>query len=69
MGLSRKHVEAAMSKLNRMGLRLRQRALRCYEILMFALLLAVALLAAWPAAGAPAPQCGNTHSSATVITT
>ena len=59
-----------MSKLARMGLRLRQRALRCYELLMFALLLAVALVAAWPAVvGATAPQCGNTHSSATVITT
>jgi hypothetical protein len=58
-----------MSRFARFARRLRQRALRCYELVMFALLLAVALAAAWPAVGAAALQCGKIHSSATVITT
>lgn len=35
-----------MDRISRLLRRARQRALHCYEILMFALLLAVALLAA-----------------------
>ena len=51
--------------------RLRRRLLRCYEAGMFALLLAVALMAVVPAssgeARAAGAQCGKTQSSAMVI--
>ena len=54
---------------HRFLLRLRQRAVRCYELLLYALLLALAFGAAL--AGTPAggdePQCGNIHSNAPVI--
>ena len=54
---------------HRLLLRLRQRAVRCYEMLLYALLLALAFgaaLAGTPPGGEDA-QCGNIHSSASVI--
>ena len=54
---------------HRFLLRLRQRAVHCYELLLYALLLALAFGAAL--AGAPAgaedTQCGNIQSRAPVI--
>lgn len=60
-----------MSKLHRFALRLRQQALRWYEILLCAMLLALALAVAspLPALGEEeAVQCGNTQSSSGVYT-
>jgi len=54
---------------HRFLLRLRQRAVRCYEMLLYALLLALAfgaVLAGTPT-GAEDAQCGNIHSSPSVI--
>jgi hypothetical protein len=67
--------ETAMTAWTRLFLRLRKRALRCYEIGMLALLVAGAVVAGLPAtAAAPsaagaaaATQCGNTQSNAAVI--
>ena len=60
-----------MSRFSRFLLRLRQRALRCYEVGMLALLVGVAVLATVPAAAsdddADATHCGNSQSSATVM--
>jgi len=66
-----------MTDTERLFLRLRRRALQCYEVLLYAMLLALAggvLLVTSPSAaqddghtGDPA-QCGNIQSSATVIT-
>ena len=61
-----------MTPWSRALLRLQQRLLRCYEYFLFALLLAMAMLAAWPAspvqAAAPEPdQCGKNQSSPTVM--
>jgi len=63
-----------MTALSRTLLRLRRLFLRCYEIAMFALLLGVAVAAAWPATGSGAARqgaaqwCGNIQSSALVMT-
>ena len=60
-----------MTDLSRFALRLRRRALRCYELGMFAMLVALALSAGLPASGAPAApaaaQCGNIQSSTVVM--
>jgi hypothetical protein len=52
-------------------LRLRRRALHCYELGMLALLLGIALATTLPADAeafvAAPPQCGNAQSSAAVI--
>lgn len=68
-------LETAMTALSRLFLRLRKRALRCYEIGMLALLVSGAVVATLPSAAsteaAPGPgagtQCGNIQSSAVVI--
>ena len=64
-----------MSPLSRLFLRLRKRALRCYEIGMLALLVSGAVVATLPPAAsteaangvATATQCGNIQSNAVVI--
>lgn len=58
-----------MSRLSRLLLRLRQRFLRCYEIAMFGMLVALAVAAAVPggATGAAPAQCGNIQSSTVVM--
>jgi hypothetical protein len=73
IGLPTLHVGshgAIMTDRQRLFLRLRQRALQCYEYLLYAMLLAlasgVALTAAAAAQDDPA-QCGNSQSSAAVI--
>jgi len=58
-----------MTAIQRTLQRLRRRTVHCYELLLYALLLALALavgLAASP--GAEDAQCGNIQSSADVIT-
>lgn len=61
-----------MSDFSRFALRLRRRLVRCYEALLLAALLALAIAALSPAAAAGGEQsaaeahCGNNHSSATV---
>ena len=60
-----------MTKLHRFAIRLRHEALRCYEILLCAMLLALALAIAWPLSPPgedEAVQCGNTQSSSGVYT-
>jgi hypothetical protein len=60
-----------MTDTERVLLRLRQRALQCYEYLLFAMLLALAGGVAWTASSAAqedAAQCGNIQSSAAVMT-
>ena len=60
-----------MTTSRRFLMRLRRRAVYCYELLLYALLLALTfgvLLAGSPAGAADA-QCGNIHSSAAVIAT
>lgn len=61
-----------MTKFSRFAWRVRQRALRWYEIGLYALLLAMALAVALPAASSEAEdvpaQCGNIQSSPTVMT-
>ena len=59
-----------MTPFSRFLLRLRRRVVHGYELLLYALLLSLALgvgLAASPA-GASDDQCGNIHSSPSVIT-
>lgn len=58
-----------MFPLSRLTSRLRQQALRWYEILLCAVLLALALSIAAPAqeADADAVQCGNIQSSTVVM--
>ncbi len=59
-----------MSPTRRIFLRLRDRAVRCYELLLYALLLSLGLgvvFAAAEAADDPV-QCGNIHSSSGVMT-
>lgn len=62
-----------MTPTSRFFLRLRQRAVHCYELLLYALLLALVFavgLASSPAgAAADDAQCGKIQSSATVIVT
>jgi hypothetical protein len=62
----------AMTPLHHAFFRLRQRALQAYELLLCALLVALAteVVLASAAAGAheAPPQCGNIQSSAVVIT-
>jgi hypothetical protein len=61
--------EPPMTSTHRFFLRLRRRAVRCYEMLLYALLLALAfgvVLASSPA-GADDVQCGNIQSSTLVI--
>ena len=57
---------------SRLAIRARQQALRCYEIGLYALLLAMAGAVALPASPAEAEevpaQCGNIQSSAVVMT-
>lgn len=60
-----------MTPIQRVLLRLRDRAVRTYELLLYAFLLSLALgvvLAGSPAAGDEPAQCGNTHSSSGVYT-
>ncbi|HEX7891891.1 MAG TPA: hypothetical protein VF522_21265 [Ramlibacter sp.] len=61
-----------MSRLHRFAIRLRQEALRWYEILLCAMLLALAWAIASPLAASgeeeAAVQCGNTQSSSGVYT-
>jgi hypothetical protein len=63
--------EPPMSQSSRLAIRLRQHALRCYEIALYALLAAMAVAGALPASSAEAQdrplQCGNIQSSAVVI--
>jgi hypothetical protein len=60
-----------MSKLQRFALRLRQQALRWYEIVLCATLLALALAVAAPSSAhdgeEAAVQCGNIQSSTVVM--
>ncbi|RZI97452.1 MAG: hypothetical protein EOO54_29760 [Haliea sp.] len=58
-----------MPRLSRLASRLRQQALRWYEILLCAVLLALALSIAAPAhePAADAVQCGNIQSSTVVM--
>lgn len=62
-----------MTPFSRFLLRLRDRALRCYEIFLYALLVSLGFLVAMPADPAAAAtdddevQCGKAHSSAVVI--
>jgi len=63
--------ELPMTPMRRVFLRLCRRAVYCYELVLYALLLALTLgvaLAGSPAAAGDA-QCGNIQSSAAVITT
>jgi len=64
-------LELPMIDTRRVLLRLRRRAVHCYELLLYAMLLALTLGVAFASspAGARDAQCGNIHSSATVITT
>jgi hypothetical protein len=58
-----------MSHTDRLLLRLRDRFVRGYELLLYAFLLALTfgvVLAASPAAGEEPAQCGKTHSSSGV---
>jgi hypothetical protein len=58
-----------MTPFARLLLRLRRRAVHCYELLLYGLLLALAggvVLASSPA-GAEDVQCGNSHSSTAVM--
>lgn len=59
----------AVTVLSRLGSRLRKQALRWYEILLCAVLLALALSVAAPGAepDAEAVQCGNIQSSPVVM--
>ena len=58
-----------MTFLQRTLLRLRRRAVYCYELLLYALLLAMGLGVAWSVAPAGEDSyCGKSHSSAPVIT-
>jgi hypothetical protein len=62
--------ETAMTEFERIALRLRQRALQCYEYLLYAMLLALAagvVLTAAAAARDDPAQCGNIQSSAPVM--
>lgn len=58
-----------MTAFSRLGSRLRKQALRWYEILLCALLLALALSVVAPGGEpeAEAVQCGNIQSSAVVM--
>jgi hypothetical protein len=60
-----------MTDRPRFSLRLRQRALRCYELGLYAVLVAMALAVALPAAALDtdddSPQCGKAQSSAVVM--
>lgn len=58
-----------MTALSRLGSRLRKQALRWYEILLCAVLLALALSIATPAQEAEpdAVQCGKSQSSTVVM--
>jgi len=60
-----------MKPISRLVVRLRQQALRCYEIGLYALLLAMAAAVAMPVSSAEAEdapvQCGNIQSSAVVM--
>jgi hypothetical protein len=60
-----------MTRTHRFFLRLRQRAVHGYELLLYALLLALAFGAALAAspAGAEDAQCGNIQSSTVVMST
>jgi hypothetical protein len=64
-------LEPSMSPLSRFTLRLRQRALRWYEIGLCAALLALALAVALPSSASEsedeAVQCGNIQSSTVVM--
>jgi hypothetical protein len=63
--------EACMTQRPRISLRLRQWALRCYEIGLYTVLLAMAMAVGLPAAPsdgeADAVQCGKAQSSALVM--
>ena len=61
-----------MTPWSRALLRLQQGLLRCYEFFLISLLLAMALLAAWPASsaqqeGADPYQCGGKNQSSPVV--
>ena len=58
-----------MTSFQRTLLRVRRRAVYCYELLLYALLLSLALGVAWSASPTSDDgYCGKTHSNATVIT-
>jgi hypothetical protein len=61
-----------MTPFSRLAWRLRRHLLRCYELGLYVLLLAMMLAVALPALSADTPdesvQCGNIQSSAVVIT-
>jgi hypothetical protein len=61
-----------MTDLPRLLLRLRRAALQCYELLLYVMLVALAIVAATPASPAGAQEdavhCGKIQSSTVVIT-
>ena len=60
-----------MTDLSRFLLRLRRRALQCYDLLLYVMLVALALVAFVPASGEAqddAVHCGKNQSSTVVIT-
>jgi len=58
-----------MTSFSRGLLRLRQRAVKFYELLLYALLLSLALAVGLASTSvAEEAQCGNIHSSPSVIT-
>lgn len=61
-----------MSDRSRFLVRLRRRALQCYDLLLYAMLVALGILAAVPASSGEAQEetvhCGKNQSSTVVIT-
>ncbi|NNU44475.1 hypothetical protein [Ramlibacter montanisoli] len=61
-----------MNHSSRFLLRLRRRALQCYDLLLYVMLLALAIAAAMPASSGEAQDdavhCGKNQSSTVVIT-
>jgi hypothetical protein len=57
-----------MTPMSRFIWALRQRAVRCYELLLYALLLALGVATVMPGGSQEHEvQCGNIHSSTAVI--
>jgi hypothetical protein len=65
-------LEPGMTDSSRFLLRLRRRALQCYDLLLYVMLLALAIVAAMPASSGEAQDdavhCGKNQSSTVVIT-
>ena len=60
-----------MTDRSRLLLRLRRRALQCYDLLLYVMLVALTLVALMPASGEAqddAVHCGKNQSSTVVIT-